>query len=181
MKIARQLKEENVCEYLLYMWQVEDTIRAMGCDIDHIRSKYIPAFGLPEPEEKEEVKWFEDLIRMMHEEGHTEKGHLQINQSTLMLLVDLHQQLLQSPKHPFYSAAYYKALPYIVELRARGDKGREVGELETCFNCLYGVMMLRLQKKEISTDTQTAVADVSHLLALLADAYKKEKQGELEL
>ncbi|MBO4611812.1 MAG: DUF4924 family protein [Bacteroidaceae bacterium] len=179
MKIAKQLKDQNVCEYLLYMWQVEDTIRAMGCDLDRIRTSYIPGFGLSEDEERDEVNWFENLIRMMREEGCTERGHLQLNQSTLMLLVDLHQYMLQSPKQPFYSAAYYKALPFIVELRARG--GKEAGELETCFNCMYGVMMLRLQKREISEETKTAVVAISHLLALLADAYKKEKQGELEL
>lgn len=179
MKIGKRLKEENVCEYLLYMWQVEDTLRAMECDIDRIRTEYVGRFGLSEEDEKEELKWFEDLIRMMRSEGHTEKGHLQINQSTLLLLVDLHQQLLQSPKQPFYSAAYYKALPFIVELRSRG--GKDVGELETCFNCLYGVMMLRLQKREIGAETQTAVEAISRLLALLADAYRKEKQGELEL
>ena len=180
MKIARQLKDQNVCEYLLYMWQIEDTIRAMGCDVDRLRTEYVAAFKLPAEEEKAEVEWFENLIRMMHEEGHIERGHLQINQSTLALLVDLHQQLLQSSKQPFYSAAYYKALPFIIELRARSEKEQQVGELETCFNCMYGVMLLRLQKREIGKETLAAVSSISHLLALLADAYKKEKQGKLE-
>ena len=31
MKIARQLKDNNIAEYLLYMWQLEDTLRAYGC------------------------------------------------------------------------------------------------------------------------------------------------------
>lgn len=179
MFVAKQLKETSVCEYLLYMWQVEDTIRAFGLDIDRIQTGYIADFQLTEERQREEVQWFEDLIRMMHEEGCQQQGHLQINRGTLSLLVDLHQQLLRSPKHPFYSAAYYKALPFIVELRAKS--GKESGELETCFNCLYGVMMLRLQKREVSDDTQQAVAAITHLLAQLSDAYKKEKQGELEL
>ena len=74
MKIARQLKDQNVCEYLLYMWQIEDTIRAMGCDVDRLRTEYVAAFKLPAEEEKAEVEWFENLIRMMHEEGHIERG-----------------------------------------------------------------------------------------------------------
>ncbi|MBP6255797.1 MAG: DUF4924 family protein, partial [Bacteroides sp.] len=37
MKIAQQLKEKNIAEYLIYMWQVEDLLRANGCDIDRIR------------------------------------------------------------------------------------------------------------------------------------------------
>lgn len=179
MFVAKQLKENSVCEYLLYMWQVEDTIRAFGLDADRIRKEYVAGFHLTEEQERAENQWFEDLISMMREEGCQQQGHLQINRGTLSLLVDLHQQLLRSPKQPFYSAAYYKALPFIVELRAKS--GKESGELETCFNCLYGVMLLRLQKREVGEDTQKAVAALSHMLALLADAYKKEKNGELEL
>ena len=179
MKIAKELKDKNVCEYLLYMWQVEDTMRALGCDADRVKTEYLSGFQLTDEERRQEEDWFENLCRMMHEEGCQEQGHLQINRGTLSLLVDLHQQLLRSPKQAFYSTAYYKALPYIVELRARNNK--EVGELETCFNCLYGVMMLRLQRKPVTEETQAAVAVISHLLALLAEAYKKEKNGELEL
>ena len=162
------------------MWQMEDTLRAFGLDTDRIEKEYVSRFQLSDAEAREEMEWIENLVRMMREEGCTESGHLQMNKGTLSLLVDLHQQLLHSPKHPFYSAAYYKALPFIVELRAKSGK-EAMGELETCFNCLYGVMMLRLQGREVSSETQTALADISHLLALLADAYKKDKNGELEL
>ncbi len=180
MRVAKQLIASNVCEYLLYMWQMEDTLRAFGLDTDRIEKEYVSRFQLSDAEAREEMEWIENLVRMMREEGCTESGHLQMNKGTLSLLVDLHQQLLHSPKHPFYSAAYYKALPFIVELRAKSGK-EAMGELETCFNCLYGVMMLRLQGREVSSETQTALADISHLLALLADAYKKDKNGELEL
>lgn len=180
MRVAKQLIASNVCEYLLYMWQMEDTLRAFGLDTDRIEKEYVSRFQLSDAEAREEMEWIENLVRMMREEGCTESGHLQMNKVTLSLLVDLHQQLLHSPKHPFYSAAYYKALPFIVELRAKSGK-EAMGELETCFNCLYGVMMLRLQGREVSSETQTALADISHLLAMLADAYKKDKNGELEL
>ena len=117
---------------------------------------------------------------MMVEEGVKETGHLQMNRGTLSLLTDLHLELLQSPKHPFYSAAYYKALPYIVELRARSGH-TDAPELENCFEALYGLMLLRLQHKPVSKETQEAVSHISHLLALLAEAWKKEKAGELEI
>ena len=117
---------------------------------------------------------------MMREEGKTERGHLQINQGTLSLLTDLHLQMLQSPKQPFYSTTYYKALPFIVEFRARSGH-TEAPELENCFEMLYGVMLLRLQQKPISKETLEAVAHTSRLLALLADAWRKEKAGELEM
>ena len=61
-------------------------------------------------------------------------------------MTDLHLRLLASPKFPYYSAAYYKALPFIVELRSKGAD-KDVPELETCFDAMYGVLMLKLQEK----------------------------------
>ena len=37
MFIANELRKTNIAEYLLYMWQVEDTIRAFDCSISRIR------------------------------------------------------------------------------------------------------------------------------------------------
>ncbi len=177
MYIAQKLKTENVAEYLLYMWQVEDLIRANALDVDKIDSAYIAYFGLTEEKRAEMRQWYADLIEMMRSEGVEEKGHLQINRNIIILLTDLHSELLKSPKHPFYSAAYYKALPFIVELRNKSNS-TDKPELENCFDALYGLMMLRLQKKEISAETQRAMDDIAKLLGLLSDYYKKEKNGE---
>lgn len=162
------------------MWQLEDTLRAYGCDADRLRDEYVSRFDLADEERREEAQWLSDLCTMMREEGVLESGHLQMNKGTLSLMTDLHLQLLQSPKHPFYSAAYYKALPFIVELRAKSGH-TDAPELENCFEALYGVMLLHLQKKPVSKETQEAVTHISHLLAMLADAWRKEKAGELEL
>ena len=37
MIVAEQKRQENIVEYLLYMWQVEDLIRANALDSDRIR------------------------------------------------------------------------------------------------------------------------------------------------
>ena len=37
MFISKQLKQQNIAEYLIYMWQVEDLIRAYGCNVEQIR------------------------------------------------------------------------------------------------------------------------------------------------
>ncbi len=177
MYIAKKLKGENVAEYLLYMWQVEDLIRANGLDIDKIDSVYIARFGLTDENRTEMRQWYSDLIDMMRSEGVEEKGHLQINRNIIILLTDLHAELLKSSKHPFYSAAYYKALPFIVELRNKSN-GTDKPELENCFDALYGLMMLRLQKKEVSAETQRAMDDIAKLIGLLSDYYKKERNGE---
>ncbi len=135
-------------------------------------------FDYTDEQKEEEIDWFGNLIRMMNEEGCREQGHLQINRVTMQTLEELHSQLLASPKFPFYSTAYYKVLPFIVELRNRGVN-KEENEIETCFNSLYGVMMLRLQKKEITPNTEHAVKEISTFIGMLSDYYHKEKQEGL--
>lgn len=179
MYISKQLKENNIAEYLIYMWQVEDMIRANGCDLDKIKQSIISQYPLTEEQKKELVQWYEDLIEMMHREEVMEKGHLQINKNIITWLTDLHLQLLRSSKFPYYSAAYYKALPYIVELRAKGAN-KEEPELETCFEALYGILLLKLQKKEISEETRKAQEAITALLAMLSNYYIEDKKGELE-
>ena len=172
MIIASQKKKENIAEYLLYMWQIEDIIRAYGLDIDQIQKHIIDSYDLPEEQKKSMRDWYESLIDMMHSEGVEKKGHLQLNKN---VLIDL-----KSTREPFYGAAFFKTLPYIVELRAKSGEGK-TGELETCFNALYGVLLLRLQKKEIQSDTLKAIQQISTFLSILAEKYKQEKAGELEL
>ena len=180
MYISRQLKEENIAEYLLYMWQVEDLLRANGCDIERIDHAVIAQYGLPDGQKRQLRQWYEDLIAMMHDERVEKQGHLQINKNIILLLTDLHVALLRSPKFPSYSAAYYKALPYIVDLRRRSG-GKEEGELETCFEALYGIMLLRLQKKPVSAETGKAMEAISSFLSMLANYYEKDREGKLEL
>ena len=181
MYIAEQLKKKSVAEYLLYMWQVEDTLRAYNLDTEKMATEYIPQFKL-DAEKSEALKgWYESLIQMMREEGVTEHGHLQINKNILILLNDLHTQLLKSSKHPFYSAAYYKALPFIVELRAKSAESQEKGEIENCFDALYGTMLLRAQKKDTSAETATAMNNIAKFIGLLSDYYLKDKAGELKI
>ncbi len=178
MFIAQELRKNSIAEYLLYMWQVEDIIRAYGCSLSRIRKEYIDSFELDDEQKEEELDWWGNLVRMMNQEGCREHGHLQINKIVVQDLTELHAQLLQSSKYPFYNTEYYKVLPFIVELRNRGDK--DLTEIETCLNALYGVMMLRLQHKDISPDTKHAIDEITTFLGMLSDYYKKDKTEGLD-
>lgn len=179
MFISQQLRKKSIAEYVLYMWQVEDLIRAYGCSLSRIKNEYVSQFSDYTDEQRSElVDWYGDLIRMINQEGKREKGHLQINQIVVQDVSDLHDQLLQSSKFPFYNAEYYKVLPFIVELRNRGSK--DVGEIETCLNALYGTMMLRLQKKPISPETANAVKEITTFIGMLSDYYIKDRTEGLE-
>ena len=180
MIIARQKRKENICEYLLYMWQVEDLIRANHFDMDEIRDKVIARYNQPDEVKEEIARWYEELIEMMRSEGVKESGHIQLNKNVIITLTDLHLRLLKSPKEMIYGAAYYKTLPYIVQLRAKSG-GNDIPELETCFTAVYGYLMLRMQGKEISAETLDGIKQISSFLALLAEKYRADMNGELEL
>lgn len=180
MLIARQRKEQNIAEYLLYMWQVEDIIRANELDIDRIKENIIDRFDQPDSVKQEMEEWYLGLIDMMRLEGVSEKGHLQINKNVIIELTDLHLRLLKLPQESEYIALYYKTLPFIVELRAKSED-KDIPEVETCFSALYGFLMLKLQHREVSGETQSAIAQISSFLRMLAMKYKMEKDGQLEL
>ena len=70
MITASAKKRENIAEYLLYMWQIEDIIRACGLDIDKIESAIISRYsGVSEQQLKDTREWYESLIDMMRREG----------------------------------------------------------------------------------------------------------------
>ena len=90
MFVSKQLKEKNIAEYLIYMWQIEDLIRANGCDIEKIKTTIIDPYPLTEEQRAELTRWYMDLIEMMRREEVMEKGHLQINRNIIIWLTDLH-------------------------------------------------------------------------------------------
>ncbi|MDE6096311.1 MAG: DUF4924 family protein [Muribaculaceae bacterium] len=179
MITASVKKRENIAEYLLYMWQIEDIIRANNLDIDKIQASVIDLYQDLTPQQKKEMReWYESLIDMMRREDVVKSGHLQLNKNVILALEDLHRQLLADPKFAAYSAQFYHTLPIIVELRAKAGENKS-GEIETCFNALYGILMLRLQGKQISEETNAAAAQISKFLALLSHYYKKDYNNEL--
>ena len=174
MIVAQKLRKQNISAYIIYMFQVEDVIRAYGLDVDRICNEDLPKFQYTEEQIADQRDWYAGLIRMMQEEGVKENGHVQVVKNTLLLMADRHQELLADPKQPFYSAAYYKALPYIVELRSRG-LGKEKNEIENCVDALYGATVLKMQGRELSDETKQALQPITHLLEMLSKLYKTEE------
>lgn len=178
MIIASQKRKENIAEYLLYMWQIEDLIRANNLDIEKIKTNIIDRYSLTDEQRTQMVEWYESLIDMMHREGVEKSGHLQLTKNVIIQLAALHQALLADPKFAEYTALFYKTLPYIVELRSKAGEDRK-GEIETCFTALYGMLLLRLQGKEITPETQKAITEISRFIATLAHYFKLDDEDKL--
>ncbi len=180
MFIARKLKKENIVEYLLYMWQVEDLLRACKLDMDAVNEKLIMTQQLPEEQRKALYEWSESLIEMMKQENIQEKGHLQLNKNIIIELNELHHRILQAKKDAGYAAKFYHVLPLIVQLRAKQtDPG--LCDIEICFNFLYGIMLLKLNKISISDETLRAQEEISKFMVLLAKNYNLYRKDELDL
>ena len=178
MFIASQKRKENIAEYLLYMWQIEDMIRANNLDIDKIRKNVIDKYQLTDEQRTQLEDWYESLIDMMRREDVAQSGHLQLNKNVIIQLVQLHNALLKDPRFAEYTKQCYATLPFIVELRSKAGTDPK-GEIETCFNALYGMLLLRLQSKEVSADTENAVKQITRFIALLSHYFKLDENDEL--
>src|SRR6056297_1881165 len=109
MIIAKEKKKNNISEYILYMWQIEDMIRANEFDIEKIRKNIIEKFDQPDEIKNEMVQWYEDLINRMEKENIKEKGHLSFLNEIIRELENLHEQLIKNTDELDYIADYNKA------------------------------------------------------------------------
>jgi len=180
MFIASKLKKENICEYLLYMWQIEDVIRAFGLDLEKLNQSIIASYPIElEADRKSLYEWYESLIEMMRLENVQETGHLQLNKNVIIDLVDFHELVIKSGQVPAYNAKFFHVLPFISQFRMKSEAG--LSDIELCFNFMYGIMMLRMKKAEIKPETTQTLTEVSKFLVLLAKNYQLYKDGELDL
>jgi len=169
MIIAEEKKKNNIAEYVLYMWQVEDLIRACHLNMDEIKNQLIKKYDQP-PEKMREIEaWYESLLEMMQDENKQEKGHLQFVEDKVDELNVLHKKLLKDQDKK-YSELYEWALPNIMEFRKKSNNDSD-HDIKVCFNALYAFLLLRLKNQEISTETQDAVTTFSNLLRYLSAKY----------
>ncbi len=183
MIIAQKQRKENISEYLLYMWQIEDLIRATDCDMDKINELILSRYSFADDTTKEEVRqWYSELVDMMRSEGKQKGGHLDINRVVMMNLEDLHRRLLANEKEYIYTSLHYQVLPAIIQLRGKqkSEEGQEISDIETCFNAIYGYLMLKLKGEEVYEDTMKSIKQISGFLAMLSHKFKQDEEGELE-
>ena len=180
MIIAKKKKKENSIEYILYMWQIEDLIRSFNLDISLIQDKIISQFQLKdEAEKKEMLQWYEGLIEQMKQEGIVKKGHWQFLKNLVNELYDLHLYLIKK-KNAQYLQYYSWAKSHLEELQ-KLSKGTADNEIEAGLNGLYGFLLLKLQKREITPTTQNSIQAISQMMAFLNNTYLKIENGEMEI
>lgn len=169
--IAERKKAQNVGEYLIYMYQMEDLIRSYQGNLEEIYTYVISHYPVPE-EEKQEIKaWFGDLASQMQAEDLLKKGHLKPLQEIVNSLLELHYQLLKSDAS--YVQTFHQVKPHLLEAIDTAA-GEEVGnEIQICLNGIYGLLLCRLLGKPVN-ERQLEAADafgavLSHLSFVYLD------------
>jgi len=176
--IAREKKKSNIAEYILYMWQVEDMLRAMSLDIQQVDEHVVAGFRTDERTRKEMHDWYDNLIAMMKQEKVEQKGHLQVLKNVVNELTELHFYLLHQAHDRQYQQLVFKAVSNLVEFRKKAGVDDSVSDVELALNGLYGSLLLRLQKKEVNPETTQAMETFSQMMAWLAVRYKQMEEAE---
>ncbi|MBD3638530.1 MAG: DUF4924 family protein [Crocinitomicaceae bacterium] len=178
MLIAKRTKENNIAEHVIYMFQIEDLIRANNLDLDTIINTII------EPQVRDETllveykDWYQSLIKQMKREGIEKQGHLSEINEIIMELLMLHNTLLNILNDKNYKGRFEKALPALKDFQAKSNSG-DINIIEVGFNALYSKMILKLKGQKFTASTEEAFTQISELLGYLAIYYKKMKNGEL--
>lgn len=178
MLIARKKQTENIAEYILYMYQIEDLVRAYNFDVEAIITNYVQP-QLPDssfiPQYRE---WYRQIVLQMKSQRIEKMGHLHDLKDILVEISYLHNTLLSNSADEKYEAVYQAALPFISEFKERSNlKGKN--DIELVFHALYMKLLLRLKKTEISAETEEAFDAMRVMLAYLARAYQEMKVGSL--
>lgn len=180
MFIAKKYKESNIVEYVLYMWHIEELMRSLNLDKEAIEEKLVSTSQLNQEGKNQLREWYQSLIQDMKKQGIQEKGHLVELNEIMVELTYLHQSLLTLYQDTQYQTLVAAAQPNIETLKQKGMGGHR-SEIETAMNGLFGVLVLKLKKRNISEATQSAVKTISAMMAHLAKQYNNMKAGNLSL
>ena len=176
MTIAERKYAENIAEYIIYMWQMQDLLRAVNMDVESLDS-FLRSFLPTEEKIQEEKTWFVGLAKSMKRSNAEEKGNVEEVQEVLSELNLLHTTLNTLLRDDEYIAANERAKENLDAYRERANS-KALSEVEAYLTALYGLMVLRLRKQEISEETKDAMKTFSDVMILLALQYNKMKKGE---
>ncbi|HEX3006085.1 MAG TPA: DUF4924 family protein [Bacteroidales bacterium] len=175
MIVAKELRKKNIIEYLLYMWHIEEIIRAYSFNFFEIDRNIVAKYN-QSPEIMSEIRnWYRELVNQMINEDLQEGGHLKFLDNIMNELNDIHIDLINSLQEEKYAEFYHFSQPVLKDLRNKSHK-ENITELEICLNGLYGVMLLRMQGKKIAPETTEAINIISRMVSYLGTKYHQRYQ-----
>lgn len=179
MLVAQKKRKENLAEYILYLYQVEDLIRAFQLEMDLIDENLVTRYKAEEKTAKEISDWYRNLVVMLEKEGKQKNGHLQFLINLVNDLYEFHLRLMHTEAEPMYVSVYKAVAGLVNELKQKNQAA--ANEVQVALDGIYGYLLLKIQKKEISHETEDAVKRLSQWLAQLSKLFKDFESGDLEI
>lgn len=182
MYIAKAKRKENVAEYILYLWQLEDLLRALQFSPQAIYTKLVQPVGEADPAKGSDLLlWYIELGNLLQQEDKAESGHLDHTLHLIANLQGLHEDLLKAPAGEKYRELYARLAPELPRLREMIGK-EDISDIELCFRALYAVMLYRIKGDGTKESSISDVIElVSPLVGELARIFHLAEYGELDI
>lgn len=168
---ADQKKADNISEYIIYMFQTEDLVRALKLDLNQITDYVIASLPVSDTEKKELILWYASIIEEMKTQQIEKEGHLKEISDLILQLHELHTELITT--EVTYKKIALKAEPYI-QNQIVESKNTLSNPIQICLNAIYGFLLLKLEGKEVNSDQQKMLEAFGDLLSFLSFTYKKK-------
>jgi len=179
MLTAKQKRKENIVEYILYLVQIEDLIRAYQFNIINIEKQLVSQYQVDEKTRQEIADWYKNLAIMMEKEGIREKGHFQFLTNLINDLNEFHLKLMEVDIDKEYVREFQSISGLITELNLKNKTVKN--DLQISLDAIYGFLLLKIQQKDITAETTEAIKRLSAWLSLLSKLFKDFESGDLEL
>jgi sulfur relay (sulfurtransferase) DsrC/TusE family protein len=177
--LAEKKKKENIVEYILYMYRMEDLLRAYRFSMDDIDQYFLAHAKISKKEKTASHQWLENMAMKMEKHGVKKEGHLPSTQRYVDALAKIHWELVKSDRH--YFRIYQKAKPVVMDfIMAAGNKnpGHEV---QVFVNGLYGLLLSRLNGKQVSPEMSKAAEIFGEALGYLSLVYMgRQMEGQFK-
>ncbi len=170
MIIAENKRKNNISEYIIYMYKTEDLIRAYNFDTDQIRDYVIKHFPVADPEKEAIAQWYSNICEQMVQEKIQDKGHLSFVNKIAAELGEISKQLLKSDQA--YRQIYDRAKIHINKNIALA-KGAIQDPIQVCLNAIYGLLLLRMNGKQVDESMKEGINAFGEVLSYLSYKYKQ--------
>ena len=168
MNIAKNKKQSNIAEYLIYIYKTEELIRTFNFDIEEISEYVIKHFPLSPEEKEEQRKWYSDFMEEMKSQGIEKSGHMNEANDIVEELCELHIDLLVKDEN--YQKLVQNARPYLQKHIALSDH-KVSNPIQVCLNAIYGFLLLELNKKKIDEKDKGCLEVFGDMLSFLSHHY----------
>lgn len=179
MLIAREKRKSNLAEYILYMWQLEDMLRALHLDMTLVDQHIVSGFQVDESTRKEMLDWYDNLVEMMKKEEVTREGHLQVIKNMVSELTEMHYHLLHQTHDVRYRHIFMAAQIIYWIIAVNPIYPRRFPTWNWLCMLFMEICSLNYKRRRYTLKRRRPMESFSRMLAYLSAVYKRmEEENE---